>query len=212
MLRRLRLRRSVWAAIAVGVLAAPLLMGGSAANSMADAGLQLPPPEPDRPRETLPPDPSRGETRLVLAQTGAIADLAPEEYRNLVIAVAGRFKIDPRLIAAIVTVETEWDPHVVGRFGERGLMQILPETGRYLAAQAGLAEYDLADPATSLMLGAQYLAELLQEYGSPERALAAYNGGPDAVAEAAVNLYARRVLQRYLTRPQRPVSLHKVAA
>jgi soluble lytic murein transglycosylase-like protein len=186
-------------------------MGGAVAGTTADAGDRLPPPEPD-PRETLPPDPAQAEARLVLAETGAIADLAPEEYRNLVVAAAGRFKLDPRLIAAIVSVETEWDPHVVGVFGERGLMQILPETGRYLAKQAGITDYDLADPETSLMLGARYISELLQEYGSAERALAAYNGGPDAVAQAAVNLYARRVLQRYLTRPARPLAMHEIAS
>lgn len=195
MLRRLRLRRSAWAAVAVGLLAAPLLMGGPAAATVDAQGL-LPAPELD-PHETVPPDPAQIEARLVLAQVEAIADLAPEEYRTLVVATAGKFRIDPRLIAAIAAVETEWDPHVVGRFGELGLMQILPATGEYLAKEAGLTKYDLADPSTNLELGTLYLSQLLQEYGTLERALAAYNGGPDAVPNAAANLYARRVLKLY---------------
>lgn len=115
----------------------------------------------------------------------------------MVVAAAHRYKVDPRLLAAIVTVETEWDALAVGRHGELGLMQILPETGAFLAKQAGLKEYSLADSDTNLALGALYLSDLMREYGTVEHALAAYNGGPDAVADAAVNLYARKVLKRY---------------
>ena len=195
MLRRLRLRRSVWAAIAVGILAAPLLMGGATATP-ADAGDLLPPPEPD-PRETPPPDPAEAEARLALAQADAIADLAPEKYRSLIVAAAARHKLDPRVLAAIISVETEWNPLAVGRHGERGLMQILPSTGAFLAKEAGLTEYNLADSATNLSLGALYVSQLLQEYGVLETALAVYNGGPDAAETASTNLYARKVLRWY---------------
>lgn len=198
-MRRLRLRRSAWAAIAVGLLVAPMLMGGATATPV-DAGDRLPPPEPD-PRETPPPDLAAAEARLALAQAAAISDLAPEEFRQLVVTAAHRHKIDPRLLAAIITVETEWNALAVGRHGELGLMQILPETGAFLAKQAGLKEYNLADSATNLALGALYLSDLIQEYGTVQNALAAYNGGPDAVADAPANLYARKVLKRYETRP-----------
>jgi hypothetical protein len=150
MVRRLRLRRSFWAAIAAGILAAPLLMGGATATPPPDAGDLLPPPEPD-PRETLPPDPIEIQARLTLAQADAIADLAPEEFRGPVVAAASRFGLDPRILAAIITVETEWNPLAVGLHGERGLMQILPSTGEYLARKAGLKEYDLADSAISVI-------------------------------------------------------------
>jgi soluble lytic murein transglycosylase-like protein len=196
MVRRLRLRRSFWAAIAAGILAAPLLMGGATATPPSDAGDLLPPPEPD-PRETLPPDPIEIQARLTLAQANAIADLAPEEFRSPVVAAASRFGLDPRILAAIITVETEWNPRAVGLHGERGLMQILPSTGEYLARKAGLTEYDLADSATNLALGASYIASLLEEYGDLQTALAAYNGGPTAAEHAADNIYARKVLRKY---------------
>lgn len=196
MVRRLRLRRSFWAAIAAGILAAPLLMGGATATPPQDAGDLLPPPEPD-PRETLPPDPIEIQARLTLAQANAIADLAPEEFRSPVVAAASRFGLDPRILAAIITVETEWNPLAVGLHGERGLMQILPSTGEYLAREAGLTEYDLADSATNLTLGAFYIASLLDEYGDLQAALAAYNGGPRAAENAADNMYARKVLRKY---------------
>jgi len=199
MLRRLRLRRSVWAAIAAGIVLAPALFGGVAA-APTDPN-QLPEPQVD-PRETPPPDLSMLETRLVLALAASVADLAPEEYRLLVVMAAGRHKVDPRLIASIISVETEWDTHAVGMHGERGLMQILPSTGAYLAREAGLDDVDLANPATNLLLGSLYIAQLLAEHGTVEEALAAYNGGPDAVPHAAENRYARKVLRYYRSREE----------
>lgn len=210
MLRRLRMRRSVWAAIAVGILAAPLLMGGATATPV-DAGDQLPPPEPD-PRETPPPDPKEAEARLALAQANAIADLAPEEFRGLVVTTASRFKLDPRLLAAIITVETEWDPHAVGLHGERGLMQILPSTAEFLAEEADLDEYDLADSPTNLMLGALYLSQLLEQYADVPTALAVYNGGPRAAENAARNIYARKVLRHYRTQPVYRTGMYEAAS
>jgi soluble lytic murein transglycosylase-like protein len=192
----------VWAAIAAGIVVVPALFGGVAA-APAHPNDTLPPPDLD-PRETPPPDRAQMEAMLVLAQADAISDLAPDEYRLLTVQAAIKYKLDPRLLAAIATVETRWNPLVVGSYGELGLMQILPATGKYLVEQAGLTEYDLADPATSLNLGAMYLSELLREYGNVESALAAYNGGPNAVETASVNLYARKVLKVYRTRKTVP--------
>ncbi|MGE5672940.1 MAG: lytic transglycosylase domain-containing protein [Mycobacterium leprae] len=203
MLRRLRQRRRLWAALAASLMVAPALLGGHAAAGL-DGNDQLPPPERN-PQEALPPDPAAMEAARVLAQSMAIADLAPAEYRMLVIRTADRHRIDPRLIASLVTVETEWDTHLVGSHGERGLMQLLPDTGAFLAKEAGLTQYDLADPATNLELGCLYLAALLQEYGTPERALAAYNGGPRAADQAATNPYARKVLSLYHSTADVPV-------
>lgn len=194
MLKRLRKRRSLLAAVALGLAAAPALFGGVAAAPVDNP--VAPPPDAD-PRLTLPPDPAEVEAALVLAQGRNIADLAPEEYRPLVVEAANAHSVDPRLLAAIVTVETEWNPHAVGSHGELGLMQIMPATGEWLAGLAGLQEYDLADPATSLRLGALYLSALMREYGTPEKALAVYNGGPAAAEHWQTNLYARRVLRHY---------------
>jgi hypothetical protein len=194
MLRRLRLRRSFWAAVAAGLALAPALFGGVAA-APADLDRTLPPPDQD-PRLTLPPHPAQiGASDQVEGKL--IADLAPEEFRPLVVTAARHYGIDPRLLAAIATVETEWDPNAVGTHGELGLTQVLPETGAWLAKLAGLTEYNLADPETSLRLSALYLSLLLKEYETPEKALACYNGGPSAVTDWETNLYARRVLKHY---------------
>lgn len=211
MLRRLRSRRSLWAALGLGLMAAPALFGGVAA-APADPQNQLPAPELN-PLESPPTSElADREARLVAAQIPEIADLAPPEFQPLVIRTANKYQLEPRLLAAVITVETEWDPHAVGFHGERGLMQIMADTGAWLARLAGMAEYDLANPETSLELGALYLSILLKEHGTVERALAVYNGGPSAAAGAATNRYVQKVFRHYPRPVPTPVGLEATAA
>jgi soluble lytic murein transglycosylase-like protein len=199
MLRHLRRKRSFWAAIALGLLAVPALLQGVGA-SPANSSDPLPPRDPPLPREPLLPDRAEVVAGMRLAQSEMLADLAPEEFWPIVVAAANRHRVDPRLVAAIISVETEWDPTVVGTSGELGLMQVLPVTGSYLAKKAGLTHYDLADSVTNVNLATGYLAALIDEYGGIAIALAAYNGGPSAAPDWETNMYARKVLKFYETR------------
>jgi soluble lytic murein transglycosylase len=68
--------------------------------------------------------------------------------------------------------------------GARGLMQVIPVTGRVLARQLRVRyrSNDLLNPTQSLDFGTLYLRQLLDRYGgSVERMLAAYNAGPHRV-------------------------------
>jgi soluble lytic murein transglycosylase len=63
-------------------------------------------------------------------------------------------------------------------------MQFIPETATAVATRMGMGEMSpdrMYQPEVSIRLGANYWAELLEEFGSPEMALAAYNGGPENV-------------------------------
>ncbi len=202
MFARIRRRRSIWAALALGVAAVPTMFAGTAAAPAEGPEPALPEPELD-PVAELPPDPAELERARLQALTESIADLAPEPYRPLVAEVADRYGVDPRLIAAVITVETRWDPDAVGAHGERGLMQILPSTGEWLAGVMGLETYDLSDPATSVEMGTFYLSALIDEYGSEDIALAVYNGGPRAAAGWETNPYRQRVLAAYGEPPAR---------
>jgi soluble lytic murein transglycosylase-like protein len=71
-----------------------------------------------------------------------------------------------------------------GRANARGLMQVLPSTGRRLAKQSKIARYNtnkLYQAETNILLGTRYFALFLQQYGKPELALAAYNAGDSRV-------------------------------
>lgn len=197
---RPRLRRAALAAAVLSALAAPLL--GAASPALPAVAVAPDPPL------SFPPLPEFLQPNLSLAEESGqlwrIADLTPARYRLLVLTLSRQYQIDPRLIAAIATVESRWDAQAVGGHGEIGLMQILPDTASFVARSIGLAEYDLRDPATNLELGTAYLAALFGQYGSLGGALAAYNGGPRAAHQGEGHPYARKVLRLHQNPSSQP--------
>lgn len=110
--------------------------------------------------------------------------LYPLEFAALVRAKAAAEGVDPALVAAIICQESTFNPGAISPAGARGLMQVIPPTGRSLARSLGVRykTTGLHDPATSLDYGTRYLRQLLDRFGGRvERALAAYNAGPHRV-------------------------------
>lgn len=110
--------------------------------------------------------------------------LYPFPYREIIVAQSGRHGLDPRLVAAVIRVESRFFPGAVSSVGARGLMQILPETGRWAAGQLGLTGFRsemLYDPVVNVTLGTWYLAHLLDQY---EGRAPAGDGGPSAAGGA----------------------------
>jgi len=105
----------------------------------------------------------------------------PLEYREAIYQNANNFAIDPLLIAAIIRVESKFDANAQSARGARGLMQIMPETGAWVAAKIGIENYNdvmLLDPEINIKIGTWYLANLSQEFDHDLIiVLAAYNGG-----------------------------------
>jgi Transglycosylase SLT domain len=77
-------------------------------------------------------------------------------YGQLLTAEAIRRNIPPALADAVATVESQYDAGARGASGEIGLMQVLPSTADMLGFRGDLVQ--LADPATNIRLGVQYLA------------------------------------------------------
>jgi soluble lytic murein transglycosylase len=110
--------------------------------------------------------------------------LYPIEFRDMLTAKSEEEGLDPALVAALVCQESTFDPGAVSRAGARGLMQVIPPTGRILAKNLGVPykSHALHDPATSLDFGTRYLRLMMDRFdGRIERALAAYNAGPHRV-------------------------------
>lgn len=111
--------------------------------------------------------------------------LYPLEYEEPLVARAADQGVDASLMAAIIWQESAFDSEARSAVGARGLMQIMPKTGRTLARRVGikkLAPEDLDVPANNLTLGAVYLRDMIGHFGGRvERALAAYNAGPTRV-------------------------------
>lgn len=105
----------------------------------------------------------------------------PLDYQEEIMKVAEENSLDPYLILAIIYVESRFNPLVESRSGARGLMQIMPETGAWIAAHRGINNYsaeDLFDPVLNISFGGFYLARLLNIFeGDLTLALAAYNAG-----------------------------------
>ena len=92
--------------------------------------------------------------------------------------------MDPALVAAIIEVESHFDPHAVSRVGAVGLMQIMPSTGEWIADRLGVEPYvedDLCDPAVNLRFGCYYLSYLASTFDDLWQIIAAYNAGEGVV-------------------------------
>ncbi len=117
---------------------------------------------------------------LALGARLALMEWYPVNYRPQIARCGGEHGLDPYLVAAVIRAESRFRPKATSPQGARGLMQIMPETGRWVAEQMGLPYQDdfLYEPEYNIRVGCWYLAALLREFaGDPVLALAAYNGG-----------------------------------
>ncbi len=86
--------------------------------------------------------------------------------------------INPALVVAVVRAESAFDPGAVSSKGARGLMQLMPATGKRL----GVVPAELFDPEINLHAGVTYLGQLIDRYADDlPLVLAAYNAGEGAV-------------------------------
>jgi soluble lytic murein transglycosylase len=105
-------------------------------------------------------------------------------YDPIIHAAARRYGVDPALIKAVIWRESRFDPGVVGKVGEIGLMQVREMAGREWASaekRGGFTPRHLFDPDANIYAGSWYLARLLKRYRAVDDplpyALADYNAG-----------------------------------
>jgi soluble lytic murein transglycosylase len=108
----------------------------------------------------------------------------PLGYWDAIVRYSGERGLDPYLVAALIRQESTFNPRVKSQAGARGLMQILPSTGRLLARQERV-RYDISDlydPEINIRYGTRYLKDVLGSFGGRvDYALASYNAGPHRV-------------------------------
>jgi soluble lytic murein transglycosylase-like protein len=156
------------------------------------------------------PSPNAGAPALTL-------DVAKEEFFRrevpfgaIIYSEALKNDLAPELIAAVVESESDFRPHLVSNKSARGLMQIIPETGRLMGCD------DPFDPHANVAAGTKYLRYLINRFGDEQMALAAYNAGEgkverlggipqypetlDYVSRVATRarIYRQRIQSRYL--------------
>jgi hypothetical protein len=113
--------------------------------------------------------------------------------------VATRHRVPPRLVAAVIAVESEFNPRAVSRRGAQGLMQLMPATAAHLDVQ------DSFDTRENIEGGVRHLRVLMDRYRNDlPVVLAAYNAGDTAVLNyrgvppyRETRQYVIRVLRQY---------------
>lgn len=109
----------------------------------------------------------------------------PTPYKKPVLQAAKKHTVDPAWVYGVMRRESAFSPSISSHAGAVGLMQILPNTARYIGRKIGLKrkQYShLTNAESNIQLGSAYLNYLEEKYdGNRILATAAYNAGPDRV-------------------------------
>ena len=113
--------------------------------------------------------------------------LYPYDYQDTINFYADRYEVDRNLVASVILAESKFRQDATSVHGARGLMQIMPETGSWIATQIEDDSFSvdkLYNVNMNIKYGTWYLSELQTEFeGNEVLALAAYNAGRGNVYE-----------------------------
>jgi peptidoglycan DL-endopeptidase CwlO len=101
----------------------------------------------------------------------------PMRFRKAFVDAARETRLPLSLLTAVARVESEFQPGATSSAGARGLLQVMPKTAAEL-------DLDAEHPTQNVLAGARYLRLQFDRFPSSDLALAAYNAGPTAVANA----------------------------
>ncbi|SDN95833.1 lytic transglycosylase domain-containing protein [Ensifer sp. YR511] len=101
--------------------------------------------------------------------------LTPVEIESLVSRTADRYGVDIGLAKAIAWTESRFDQIRNSPKGARGPMQLIPATAKRFGVS------DVCDPASNIEGGVRYIRSLIDQFGNPLLAVAAYNAGEQPI-------------------------------
>lgn len=120
-------------------------------------------------------------------------------YGDLIHEKSEKYEVDPALVAAVMEAESHFREGARSQVGARGLMQLMPRTGRWMGAR------DLYNPEQNVDAGVRYIKYLQQQFGGNlKKTIAAYNAGEGNVRRyngvppfGETQTYVRKVLWNY---------------
>lgn len=115
---------------------------------------------------------------IVVCSFSVVLSFFPLTYEGLAVRYGREYGIDVDLVLAVILVESGGDPNAISAKGAIGLMQLMPDTARWLAGRVGIefSDDDLLVPDVNVRLGTAYLAYLMTKFEG-DYVLAAYNAG-----------------------------------
>ena len=143
----------------------------------------------------------------------------PLAYPKLVARYSPQAGVPPYLLYGVMTVESTFHPHAVSVSNAYGLLQVIPRTGRRVAAELGLFGFSpelLLQPEVAIYMGSYYLGRVLARFAGQEPlAAAAYNAGPHRVAgwlrsnaDRPMDVFIEEIPFRQARRYTRKVIMH----
>jgi soluble lytic murein transglycosylase len=124
----------------------------------------------------------RNQIKQLKQHPAYIRSLYPFHYWLSILEWSNQRKISPALVLGLMRQESRFEAQIRSSAGAIGLMQIMPETGAWIASKKGLSSYNLNNPNDNIKFGTWYLDYTHSRYGNDSMlAVASYNAGPGAV-------------------------------
>ena len=124
---------------------------------------------------------------ILFAGTYVLYDrVFPMEHEAYIETYAKEYGVDPFLVYGIIHTESRFREDAVSPAGAMELMQVTPETGKFIADRLDMDSFTeemLKEPETNIRMGIYYLSYLKENFSRVETQLAAYNAGPNRVAD-----------------------------
>lgn len=132
-------------------------------------------------------------------------------YGGLIYEKAKKYDVDPALVVAVIEQESRFKPRARSNVGARGLMQLMPRTGRWMGAR------DLYNPEQNIDAGVKYIKYLDKRFnGDVKKIIAAYNGGEGNVTRyqgippfRETRQYVKKVMKNYDKRTRQMEKYHQ---
>ena len=148
-----------------------------------------------------------GITRLSLIQVGKVLKIpvpAPATVETLLEKYAATYKVEAALIKALAWQESGWQQQVISDMGAVGVMQIMPETGRFTGDTILQRAVDTADLEHNVEAGVAFFAYLVhQAKGDVQLAVAGYYQGLRSVVQKGMQADTKRYVANVMALTQR---------
>src|SRR5262245_1944977 len=182
--------------ILVLVLFAPALLGFHQLSTEREISPAVQVLYADDPVEVARPDVLDKIFSVVKFHRPDISDAEAWRISEVILEESDKRHLDPLMVLAVIQVESGFQYTTVSPMGARGIMQIMPETGKFLTETlsdeyglhpASFRPESLDDPLLNIRLGVYYLHDLNKQFRSLNLALLAYNAGPAEIQSRLQN-------------------------